>query len=129
MEDGFEEFWRRRPLCFQESLAVNAQKPREGCFGDVFTQLEWQRPRFTFRMSLIVLVAVLGTMCNVCVCSVAQLCLTLCDPMDYRLPGSFVRGILHARMLEWVAISFSRGSSQPRDQTQVSCIAVRHFTM
>ena len=52
-----------------------------------------------------------------CVCCVlvTQLCLTLCDPMDCSLPGSFVHGILQARILEWVAISFSRGSSQPRD--------------
>ena len=49
---------------------------------------------------------------------VAQSCLTLCDPMDYT-----VHRILQARILEWVAFPFSRGSSQPRDQTQVSCIA------
>ena len=53
---------------------------------------------------------------------VAQLCLTLCDSMDYSLPGSSVHGILQARVLEWAAISFSRGSSQPRDQTRVSPI-------
>ena len=58
---------------------------------------------------------------------VAQLCLTLCDPMDCSLSGSSVHGILQARILEWVAISFSRGSSQPRDRTQVSCIAGRRF--
>ena len=45
---------------------------------------------------------------------VAQLCLTLCDPMDCSLPGSSVHGIFQARVLEWAAISFSRGSSQPR---------------
>ena len=45
----------------------------------------------------------------------------LCDPMDHSLPGSSVHGISQARILEWVAISFSRGSSQSRDQTQVSC--------
>ena len=45
----------------------------------------------------------------------AQLCLTLCDPMDCSLPGSSVRGIFQAKVLEWIAISFSRGSSQPRD--------------
>ena len=50
---------------------------------------------------------------------------TLCDPMDCSLPGSSVHGILQARILEWVAIPFSRGSSQSRDQTQVSCIAGR----
>ena len=48
---------------------------------------------------------------------VAQSCPTLCDPMNCRPPGSSVHGILQARILEWVAISFSRGSSQPRDRT------------
>ena len=51
-----------------------------------------------------------------------------CDPVDCSLPGSSVSGISQARILEWVAISFSRGSSQPRDQTQGSCIAGRLFT-
>ena len=46
---------------------------------------------------------------------IAQLCLTLCDPVDYNPPGSSVHGILQARVLECVAISSSRGSSQPRD--------------
>ena len=50
-----------------------------------------------------------------------------CDPMDCSSPGSSVHGILQARMLEWVAIFFSRGSSQPRNQTQVSRIAGRFF--
>ena len=54
---------------------------------------------------------------------VPQLCPTLCDPMDY-----IVHGILQARILEWVAFPFSRGSSQLRDQTQVSRIAGRFFT-
>ena len=49
---------------------------------------------------------------------VAELCLTLCDPMIYT-----VHGILQTKILEWVAFLFSRGSSQPRDWTQVSCIA------
>ena len=53
----------------------------------------------------------------------------LCDPMDCSLPGSSIHGIFQARVLEWVAISFSRGSSQPRDQTQVSCTAGRHLTI
>ena len=47
----------------------------------------------------------------------------LCDPMDYSPPGSSVHGILQARILAWVAISSLRGSSQPRDQTHVSCIS------
>ena len=53
---------------------------------------------------------------------VAQSCLILCDPMDCSLPGSSVHGIFQARVLEWVAISFSRGSSRPRDRTQVSIV-------
>ena len=60
---------------------------------------------------------------------VTQLCLTVCDPMDYSPPGFSVHGILQARILEWVAIPFSRGSSLCRDQTQVSCIAGRCFTV
>ena len=60
---------------------------------------------------------------------VAHSCLTLCDPMDCSLPGSSVCGILQARVLEWVAISFSRGSSQSRNWTQISCIAGRFFTI
>ena len=48
---------------------------------------------------------------------VAQSCLTLCNPMNYSLPGSSIRGIFQARILEWAAISFSRGSSWPRDRT------------
>ena len=60
---------------------------------------------------------------------VTQLCPTLCDPMDCRLPDSSVCGIFQARVLEWVAISFSRGSSRPRDQTRVSHIVGTHFTV
>ena len=55
----------------------------------------------------------------------AQSCPTLCDPMDCGPSGSSVYGILQARILEWVAIPFSRGSSQSKDQTQVSRIAGR----
>ena len=57
-----------------------------------------------------------------CCCWVAKLYLTLCDPMDCSPPGSSVHGISQARILEWVAISFSRGSSQSRDRTHISCI-------
>ena len=80
----------------------------------------------------------------VCVCVCVCLCVcvsvsvsvlviqwypTLCNPMDCSPPGSSVHGILLARILEWVAISFSRGSSRPRDRTQVSCIVGRFFTI
>ena len=60
---------------------------------------------------------------NVVKVKVAQSCRTLCDPTDHT-----VHGILQARILDWVAFPFSRGSSQPRDRTQVSCIAGRFFT-
>ena len=61
--------------------------------------------------------------CEIVKVKVAQLCLTLWDPMDYT-----VHGILQARPLEWVVFPFSMGSSQPMDQTQVSCTAGRFFT-
>ena len=63
-----------------------------------------------------------------CIC-VAQLCLTLCNPMDCRPPGCSIHGILQTRILEWVAILFSREFSWPRDWTWVSCIAGRFFTV
>ena len=58
---------------------------------------------------------------------VSQSCQTLCNPVDCSPPGFSIHGILQARMLEWVASSFSRGSSRPRDRTQVSRIAGRCF--
>ena len=64
-----------------------------------------------------------------CVCLVAQLCLTGCEPMDSSLPGSSVHGISQAKILEWEAKSFSRESSQPRDWTWVSCITDGFFTV
>ena len=60
---------------------------------------------------------------------VAQMCLTLCDPMDCSPPGSSVHGILQARVLEWIAIPISRRSSRPGDQTWVSRVVDRCFTI
>ena len=60
---------------------------------------------------------------------VTQLCPTLCNPMDCSLPGSSIHGIFQTRVLEWVALSFSRRSSQPRVWTQVSHIVGRCFTI
>ena len=62
-------------------------------------------------------------------CWSLQSCLTLCDPRDQGLPGSSVHGILQARVLEWIAIPFSRETSQPRDWTLVSCLAGRFFAI
>ena len=68
-----------------------------------------------------------------CLCEseseIIQSCPTLCDTVDNSPPGSSVHGILPARILEWVAISVSRGSSGPRDRTQVSRIADRRFNL
>ena len=58
-----------------------------------------------------------------------QLCPTLGDPVDYRLPGSSVHGIIRQEYWEWIALPFFRSSTQPRDQTQVSCIAGEFFTL
>ena len=59
---------------------------------------------------------------------VAQSCPTLCNPMDCSPPGSSVHEIFQAKILEWVAISFSKGSSELRDRTWVFCTAGRFFT-
>ena len=58
-----------------------------------------------------------------CVCICSQLCPTLCDPVDCSPPGSSVHGIFQARKLEWVAISYSRGSSQSRDWISISWVS------
>ena len=60
---------------------------------------------------------------------VSQSCPTLCNPVECSLPDSSVHGIFWARVLEWVALSFSRGSCQPSDRTRLSCIIGRHFTV
>ena len=103
--------------------------------GFLMISIAW--PRSTLwsslsRTSVFLFLSVLGLHCHEWAFSnfhkqmkvkVTQSCLTLCDPMDYS-----VHGILQARILEWVAFPFSRGSSQPRGQTQVSRIAGRLFT-
>ena len=83
-----------------------------------FTITQWSRHYFNFHF-----------IDKVKWSEVSQSCPTLCDPMDYSPPGSSIHGILQARILEWVAISFSRGSSWPRDWTQVSCIVGRRFNL
>ena len=66
---------------------------------------------------------------HACVCAKSlQSCLTLCNPVYYSPPGSSVHGILQARILEWVAMPSSRGSSSPRDRSCISCIAGRFYT-
>ena len=77
--------------------------------------------RMAFTLTLMILYNL--TLLCLCVCSVTQSCPTLCNPMDCSRPGSSVHGISQARILDWVAISSSRGSSQPRDRTCIFCIS------
>ena len=71
----------------------------------------------------IICIFILSLCVCVCVCVVPQLCLTLCDPLDCSTPGSFVHGILWARILECVALPSSRESSWPRNWTRNSCVS------
>ena len=84
------------------------------------TTLSFQDSLEKLRKAVILTVMVYDSEVKV---KISQSCPTLCDPMDYT-----VHGILQARILEWVAFPSSRGSSQPKDQTQVSRIAGRFFT-
>ena len=68
------------------------------------------------------------TLLSYCRCLLPKSCPILWDPQDCSPPGSSVHGISQARILEWVAISFSRGSSRPRDTAHISCLAGRFFT-
>ena len=87
---------------------------------NIFSEFETDLPLFfSKREHWLFLLCVCVCVC-VCLCSVAQLCPTLCNPMDCSLPGSSIHEILPARTLEWVAISFSRRSSQLKDQTHIS---------
>ena len=89
------------------AISVNTQQSREECYED----------------PLLIKLAAASEV------KAPQLCPTLRKRMDCYLPGSSVHGTLQARVLEWVAISFSRGSFRPKDSTQVSCIAGRLFTV
>ena len=87
-----------------------------------------------FRISLSISILsfiriMIGIVMNLLIVLVAQSCLTVCDPMGCSLPGSSVHGILQARILEWVAMPFSRGSFWHRKQTQVTWIVNRFFTV
>ena len=108
--------WQLTPRGLPSILKMNLQNPVEtfqikSC-GKEINYLHWS-----------------GAICQKVKLTVVQSCLTLCDPMDCSPPGSSVHGISQARILEWVAISFSRGSTWPRDQTFISCIAGRFFTV
>ena len=86
---------------------------------------EVQKKKFCIKISIALLFITLSLEQFMCQSkeseSVSQSCPALCSPVDHGLPGFSVHGILQARILEGVAISFSRGSSRPRDWTQISC--------
>ena len=82
-----------------------------------FQPLYWTQKSLGWRISIHLPYSCLGAS------SIARLCPTHCNPMDCSLPGSSVHGIFQDRTLEWIAFSFSRGSSQPSNQTQASRIA------
>ena len=77
--------------------------------------------RIPLALPLIFVLVTLSLEVSYLMCVCAHWCPTLCDSMDCSLPGSSIHGIFQERILEWVAISFSRRSSRPRDQTHVSC--------
>jgi len=113
----------RQRICCSITILVNTSS--ESKEKQTWKCTVCQRVHFVVAVCL----CVVCVMC-VCVCVlVAQSYPTLCDPMDRSPPGSSVHGILQARILEWTAIPFSRGSSWPRNQTQVSCTAGRFFTV
>ena len=101
--------WRQSRCLYQEpskgSVHTGVEIPFLGVFGK----------KITYRHIYL----------SICCCLVSQSCPILCHPMDCSLPGSSIHGISQARTLEWVAISFSRGSSWPRDRTCVSCIGMQ----
>ena len=90
--------------------------------------LDPDQPNDTAKLLSKLSVSIYATTTNI-KSEVTQSCPTLCYPVEYSPPGSSVHGIFQARILEWVAISFSRGSSQPRDWTQLSYIAGRCFNL
>ena len=99
----------------EPKLPVCTVKAREiGRVASFYSTLAWRDYKCFEQPSM--------TSVHTCCSLVAKSCATLCDPMDCHLLGPSVYGISQARRLEWVAISFSRGSSQPRDWTCISCI-------
>ena len=108
-----------------------AKKKRHWLWIHVCPQLYWakylpQKARYPLLVSTILLCAVQAPFV---LAKWLQSCRTLFDPMNRSPPGSPVHGIHQARILQWVAVPFSRGSSQPSDPTLVSCIAGRFFTI
>ena len=90
---------------------------------DTIERLNWTELNNKYILAVIISLTQKDKMLMKVKVEVAQSCLILCNPMDYT-----VHGIIQAKILEWVAISFFKGFSQPSDQTQVSCVVGRFFT-
>ena len=114
--------WLRPTSIVEGNLFISSTKSNVNLSGNTLTNT----PRITFNMIFSPLSGLVKVKSK---SEIVQLCWTLCDPMDCSLPGSSLHGILQARVLEWVAISFSRGSSWPRDRTLVSHIPGRRFNL
>ena len=143
-------YWGQRKRIFRKKVVVNSKKTtrrqgthrytKKGGEGRIFSSLFfhrwskllhelspcWEKGKHTFQfiISPTLLVQVV-----IVVVLVTQSCPTLCDPTDCSPPGSSVHGILQARVLEWIAVPFFRGSSWPRDWTWISWVAGRFFTI
>ena len=122
---GHSSEWQARPYSREkegQQTQVSSMLPASTTPQPPTTAQSWQQPRvLQSTATLPGLVSRATWICCVISCEkvkvlVAQLCPTLCDPMNCSLPGSSVHGILQARILEWNAISFSKGSSQCRDR-------------
>ena len=96
--------------------------------GKIFEQIFYQRRDTNGREACEKMLNIVSHCCCCCCYLATKSCPTLCNPMNCSPPGSSVHAISQARILEWIAISFSRGSSWPRDQTHVSCLAGGFFT-
>ena len=120
---GQSSAWVLNPQFWMSSL-YGSYGPRTLCVQQLCICMWFKTPRLW--KNLIPPKMLQLTDCNhqcVCACLVAQSCLTLWDPMDCNPPGSSVRGILQARILEWIAMPSFRGSSWPKDWTLVSWVS------
>ena len=110
---------------------MNVQSTSQGPLKGNICTWSWKEASFSPHLSQPVFLFPLAVVsiphqvywCPVCVCSVAQLCPSVCDRRNHNLPGSSVHGFLQARILEWIAMPSSRGFFWSRDRTHVSCIS------
>ena len=123
---------------WHEVIRLPSSSPQITDYSDMFSEssvcsglLSLRLSHFSFLTWLLSLLSVLPSLMNnsILLAKLLLSCLTLCNHMDHSLPGSSFHGILQARILEWVVISFSRGSSRCRDWTQVFSIAGRFFNV